>query len=246
MFRKLLIRAGLIRTTLALTCLSILASVGLTYLITQYLYEGSSRTAILIAILVPGILAPVFSYSLLRLLFQLVATEERLQQLSIKDDLTQVYNRRHFIEHAELQWERAIRYSEEFAIIIFDLDNFKAVNDIYGHLAGDQVLREVSLLCEKEARVTDMFARYGGDEFVYLIPNSASIDVQEFMKRVQARLSEEAIKIGQDEIRITVSMGARRFDDEDPKFEAILSQADQALYEAKRVGGNASRVSGLA
>lgn len=246
MIRNLLRRAGLIKTTLALTGSSILASVGLTYVITQYLDGDSSPTAILIAILVPAIIAPLFSYSLLRLLFQLDAAEGRLRQLSIKDDLTQVYNRRHFIEHAQVQWERAIRYGEEFAIIIFDIDDFKTVNDTYGHLAGDQVLREVSRVCEKEARATDMFARYGGDEFVYLIPNSSAIDVQEFMKRVQARLFEQGIKIGQDEIRITVSMGARRFDDEDPGFEAVLSKADQALYAAKRIGGDAARVSGLA
>lgn len=243
MFRKLLRRTGLIKTTVALTGLSILASVGITYLITQLLDGGSSPTAILIAILVPAIIAPLFSYTLLRLLFQLDATEERLRQLSIKDDLTQVYNRRHFIEHANVQWERAIRYGEEFAIIIFDIDNFKTINDTYGHLAGDQVLRELSRVCENEARATDMFARYGGDEFVYLIPNSAAIDVQEFMKRVQSCLSEQAIKIGQDHIRITVSMGARRFDDEDPDFEAILSGADQALYAAKELGGNAARIS---
>jgi diguanylate cyclase (GGDEF)-like protein len=246
MIRKLLQRAGLIRTTLALTGLSILASVGITYLVTRYLDGSSSPTAILIAILVPAIIAPLFSYTLLRLLFQLDATEERLRQLSIEDDLTQAYNRRHFIEHARVQWERAIRYGEEFAIIIFDIDNFKTVNDAYGHLAGDQVLREVSRVCEKEARATDMFARYGGDEFVYLIPNSAAIGVQEFMKRVQQRLSEQAIKIGQDQIRITVSMGARRFNDEDPDFEAVLSGADQALYAAKRIGGDAARVSGVA
>jgi diguanylate cyclase (GGDEF)-like protein len=245
MIRKLLQRAGLIRTTLALTGLSILASVGITYLVTRYLDGSSSPTAILIAILVPAIIAPLFSYTLLRLLFQLDATEERLRQLSIEDDLTQAYNRRHFIEHARVQWERAIRYGEEFAIIIFDIDNFKTVNDAYGHLAGDQVLREVSRVCEKEARATDMFARYGGDEFVYLIPNSAAIGVQEFMKRVQQRLSEQAIKIGQDQIRITVSMGARRFNDEDPDFEAVLSGADQALYAAKRIGGDAARVSGV-
>ena len=181
MIRKLLQRTGLVKTTVALTGLSILASVGITYLITQFLDGGSSSTAILIAILVPAIVAPLFSYTLLRLLFQLDAAEERLRQISIKDDLTQVYNRRHFIEHAKVQWERASRYGEEFAIIIFDIDNFKALNDTYGHLAGDQVLREVGQVCEKEARATDMFARYGGDEFVYLISNSAAIDVHQLM-----------------------------------------------------------------
>jgi diguanylate cyclase (GGDEF)-like protein len=243
MLRGLLKRAGLIRTTSAVTGLSILASVALTYLVTQYVDGGSSVTAMLIAILVPAVIAPLLSYALLRLLFQLDAAEERMRQLSIKDDLTQVYNRRHFIEHAKVEWERALRYGEEFAIIIFDIDDFKRINDIYGHLAGDEILREVSRVCEKEARASDMFARYGGDEFVYLIPNSGAIDIQELMKRVQQRLSENLMKIGEDEIRITVSMGARRFDDEVPDFEAILSQADQALYTAKRSGGNAVWVS---
>lgn len=243
MLRGLLQRAGLIRTTFAVTGLSILASVAITYLVTQYLDGGASPSAILIAILAPAIIAPLFSYALLRLLFQLDAAEERLRQLSIQDDLTQVYNRRHFIEHAKVEWERAMRYGEEFAIVIFDIDDFKRINDIYGHLAGDELLREVSRVCEKEARASDMFARYGGDEFVYLIPNSGAIDAQEFMKRVQKRLSEKVMKIGEDEIRITVSMGAGRFDDETPDFEAILSRADQALYTAKRSGGNAAWMS---
>lgn len=243
MLRGLLQRAGLIRTTSAVTGLSILASIALTYLVTQYLDGGSSATAILIAILVPAIIAPLLSYALLRLLFQLDAAEERMRELSTRDDLTQAYNRRHFIEHARVEWERALRYGEEFAIIIFDIDDFKRINDIYGHLAGDEVLREVSRVCEKEARASDMLARYGGDEFVYLIPNSEAIDIQAFMERVQKRLSENMLRISQDEIRITVSMGARRFDDEVANFEAILSQADQALYTAKRSGGNAVWVS---
>ena len=239
MLRGLLQRAGLIRTTSAVTGLSILASVALTYLVTQYVDGGSSVTAMLIAILVPAIIAPLLSCALLRLLFELDAAEERMRQLSIQDDLTQVYNRRHFIEHAKVEWERAMRYGEEFAMIIFDIDDFKRVNDIYGHPAGDEVLREVSRVCEKEARATDMFARYGGDEFVYLIPNSGEIDVREFMKRVQERLSEKVMRFGDDEFQITVSMGAGRFDDEVPDFEAILNQADRALYTAKRSGGNA-------
>jgi diguanylate cyclase (GGDEF)-like protein len=243
MLRGLLQKAGLMRTTSAVTGLSILASIVITYLFTQYLDGGASATAILIAILVPAIVAPLFSFTLLRILFQLDAAEERLRQLSIQDDLTQVYNRRHFIEHARTAWERALRYGEEFAIIIFDIDDFKRVNDIYGHPAGDQVLREVSRVCEREARATEMLARYGGDEFVYLITDSATIDIQAFMQRLQKRLSEKVMKIGEDEIRITVSMGARRFDDEVPNFETILNQADQALYTAKRSGGNAAWMS---
>jgi diguanylate cyclase (GGDEF)-like protein len=152
---------------------------------------------------------------------------------------------RHFIEHTQVEWERALRYGEEFAIIIFDIDEFKRINDSHGHLAGDQVLREVSRVCEKEARATDMLARYGGDEFVYLIPNSGAIEIHEFMKRVQKRLCENVIKIREDEIRITVSMGAGRFDGEVPNFESILNQADQALYIAKRSGDNAAWVSGV-
>jgi diguanylate cyclase (GGDEF)-like protein len=154
-----------------------------------------------------------------------------------------VYNRRHFIEHARTAWERALRYGEEFAIVIFDIDDFKRINDIYGHLAGDQVLQEVSRVCETGARATEMFARYGGDEFVYLIPDSATIDIEAFMQRIQKRLSEKVMKIREDEIRITVSMGAGRFDDEVPSFETILNQADQALYTAKRSGGNAAWMS---
>jgi diguanylate cyclase (GGDEF)-like protein len=238
MLRTTLRKLGLIRTTWLLTVASIGISVGLTYAIMDFTSEEPSGIGLFIAVLAPGIMAPVFSYFTLRLVFHLEAAEEKLRHLSTTDDLTQVYNRRHFIQIAKTEWARARRYGEEFAIVIFDLDEFKRINDTYGHVVGDQVLRTVGEVCMREVRSTDTFARFGGDEFVFLIPKSAEIDLEAFIERVRIRLAQTRIPHQQGDIRFTVSIGAKRFDQHMLEFDTILMKADEALYRAKRNGGN--------
>jgi predicted signal transduction protein with EAL and GGDEF domain len=161
MFRVLLRRYGIVMVTLGLTVLSVLLSVGITWIVNQLMGGGSLGEGLFIAILAPLIIAPIMSFQMLGLLDRLDAAEQQLQLLSHTDELAQTQNRRYFMQYAEQEFKRAQRSNERFSVAIVDLDNFKQINDGSGHLVGDQVLREVSRIFREHLRDADVFARYG-------------------------------------------------------------------------------------
>ena len=173
--RKLIRQYGTVKATIGLTILAILASMVITGVTTTILEGGLTTTGLFISILAPAIIAPLLGSFFIRLLVQLDAAEERLYTLSIIDDLTQAYNRRHFIETAQAELARVKRYGEVFSIAVIDVDDLKKINDAYGHLAGDQLLRTISSVSKVSIRDTDTFARYGGDEFLVILPESNDI-----------------------------------------------------------------------
>jgi diguanylate cyclase (GGDEF)-like protein len=238
MVRNLLRRYGTIKIIIGLTILSILASVAITVLITSIMESGPSTTDLFISIVAPAVIAPLFSSSFLRLLFQLDSAEDKLYTLSIVDDLTQAYNRRHFIEAAEAELARVKRYGDVFSIAVIDVDDLKKINDTYGHLAGDQVLKTISSVSKLNIRDTDTFARYGGDEFILLLPSTDKTKAESCAERLRKLLAETIIKFDQKEIQFKVSVGIKSFEDDFSDLEGLLILADQALYAAKRDGKN--------
>ncbi|MEW5831011.1 MAG: GGDEF domain-containing protein [Chloroflexota bacterium] len=193
----------------------------------------------MLATLVPAIVAPIFSSITLRLTIQLYLAKDKLQRLSTIDDLTQARNRRYFIEMAARAIESAKRYGTPFALIILDVDDFKAINDIYGHVAGDKVLAAIAGVCMMGIRSSDIFARYGGDEFVFLIQlNNPMEDVSKFSERIRAELSQARVFYDQEDIQFTVSMGIGMIGRDAPDVEGLLAQVDALLLRAKREGKN--------
>jgi diguanylate cyclase (GGDEF)-like protein len=236
--RKLLIRLGLLKATLALTCLSILISVLLAGAISSLTGRKPSQVSIWIAIIVPAIIAPIYSLPFLRVLIRLDGAEHRLQELTRRDGLTGLYNRAHFIELAEREMERTLRYGEPFSIAILDIDEFKQVNDSYGHLTGDKVLQALGQVLLGNMRQTDIVARYGGDEFVALLPNTREKNVQDCVERIRKTLAGTPVVCEGGVIRITVSAGTATYSNRYTELDLILQQADNALCEAKRLGKN--------
>lgn len=235
--RSLLRRFGAARTTIAVTLLAIALSIIITVAIV-FLTDGHiSLTAILISIAAPAIIAPVFEYRSLSLLDQLDKTEQQLRILSITDDLTGVYNRRHFFELANNEVARIQRYGGTCSIAILDFDNFKTVNDTYGHIAGDRALIQVSKVCMESIRENDVFGRYGGDEFVFLFPETDQIQARECLERVMDRIADIVIRAEVD-IQPKVSIGLYSFSPKMNTLDSILQNADIALYKAKQTGGN--------
>jgi len=238
MSRKLLQKLGLFWSTITMTLLATGASLMMTYFIAWSMGTAPTATGLVIGIVIPILIGLVFGFSTLNLVFHLYEVEDKLFELSTQDALTGVYNRRHFIQLAEREWERAKRYQEPFAIVLFDLDDFKDVNDTYGHLAGDQAMRVVSEICLSEARAVDTFARYGGDEYVYLVPNSTQVDLSAFLERVRIRLMNTPVRHDGQDISVSVSIGAAEYRPWMGEFDDLLMAADRALYQAKRDGGN--------
>jgi len=160
---------------------------------------------------------------------------KKSQHLSITDGLTGVFNHRYFQEQLETELSRAQRYDLNFSLMIVDLDNFKDINDTYGHLIGDEVLRKVSFFIKKTVRETDSVARYGGDEFVILLPETPKKGAMIVGERIRKGISE--IKVS-GSVSVNVSLGLAGYPDDAVYSEDLVKKADKALYRAKEGGRN--------
>ena len=169
----------------------------------------------------------------------LEAINIQLKKLSITDHLTNLYNRRHFFDLAPIEFERARRYEHDLAVILFDIDNFKRVNDTYGHFVGDQVLVSVSGLCQKTSRQHDILARFGGEEFIILLPETGLQRAISTAERLREMIAQTPIDTESGSISITTSFGVVALSAKDDlEFKQLLVRVDEALYHAKETGRN--------
>jgi len=236
--RMLLRRYGTLKVISAITIIASITSALITtgiMLLTDGIISG---TGLFISIIIPALLAPLFEYRALSILLQLDLAEEKLKITSTTDELTGAYNRRYFFVTANQELARAERYGGMFSIAILDIDHFKGINDTFGHLAGDQVLREISDTCGKNIRLPDIFARYGGDEFIFLFPETDKEKARECLKRIHASISKSPVRYEKLEIKIYVSIGLAEFSRETQLIDYWLKEADMALYRAKHEGRN--------
>ncbi len=163
--------------------------------------------------------------------------EERMQDLATTDSLTGAFNRLRIMDSGDEEVTRALRYDRSLAVLMIDIDYFKYINDTYGHLVGDDVLKQLTRRCFHILRDTDIFGRYGGDEFVAILPESEAEKAFQVAERLRTEVEELKIQTGSSEIQFTISIGLTQLRDEE-KFEETLNRADQALYHAKRSGRN--------
>lgn len=159
------------------------------------------------------------------------------QKLAVTDLLTDVYNRRGFFELGERETQRALRYKRPLSVIMYDLDHFKAVNDTYGHAAGDLVLKETAHRCRGALRKVDVVGRVGGEEFAVLLPDTSLDRAARVAERLRLLFSQP-IQSPAVELVVTASLGAAEFTPGDASLEDLLRAADRALYQAKESGRN--------
>ncbi len=162
--------------------------------------------------------------------------QEYFEEMSIRDGLTKLYNHRHFYTRLEEEFSRAERYSQPLSLIFFDIDDFKRINDTYGHSQGDEVLKQIGILIRKLARESDIAARYGGEEFAVILPNTSSAGALDLASRLRTTIREHKFT-GMNEDHVTVSVGVSTFVDENmASFDRLVHLADAAMYKAKRQG----------
>jgi diguanylate cyclase (GGDEF)-like protein len=163
----------------------------------------------------------------------------RLSELSMTDPLTGLYNRRYLMERFHEEIERAKRYQYPISCVIVDIDDFKLINDTYGHLKGDQLLQQLAIIMKNSNRVVDILSRYGGEEFIMILPQTNLGGAETVSERYRQLVAGFQILPGEPDLRITVSMGASAYSTSKiGTKEELLRQADEALYEAKRLGKN--------
>ncbi|MBI4690082.1 MAG: diguanylate cyclase [Nitrospirae bacterium] len=170
----------------------------------------------------------------------LIAEKIRLfqeaQRLAITDDLTGLYNVRYFYDILNKEIARAKRYNTPFSLMLFDIDDFKVVNDTYGHQAGDDILRTLASILKGISRQTDVAARYGGEEFIVILPSTTKQEALNLSERIREKVERHNHYIEGETVRISVSGGIATFPEDAGDSKSLLYAADMAMYEAKAMG----------
>jgi two-component system cell cycle response regulator len=180
---------------------------------------------------------------------ELFRVNQKLEQMAITDGLTGCYNRRYLMQQLEHEVLLNMRYRIPFSIFLFDIDHFKQINDRYGHLVGDEVIRSTADIVRMKLRRTDILARYGGEEFTVYLPHTNREQAEALAGRMMNAINENIVMAGPDQAHVTISMGIVSEDSEelafdDPKqyLRELFARADAALYKAKNEGRNRMEV----
>ena len=166
------------------------------------------------------------------------AYHEEIYRLTTIDGLTQIYNKRYFLETLEREIARSQRYRRSLSLVMFDIDHFKKINDSYGHLAGDYVLKHLASTVKTKIRREALFARYGGEEFAIVLPEIDGGNSKAFAEKIRQLVEKQDFRFENTRIQVTISMGVGAIDDEHNDAATLIKQADDFLYAAKSAGRN--------
>jgi two-component system, cell cycle response regulator len=163
---------------------------------------------------------------------------EEIYRLTVIDPLTNLHNRRFMTEALEREFSRAQRHKRPLSLVMFDIDRFKQVNDVHGHLAGDFVLRDLAALVNQVIRKDELFCRYGGEEFCIILPETNQTEAVEAAERYRRVVEQHTFMYQEQRLPVTISLGVSAFDSSMTSIEALIDSADTKLYEAKKLGRN--------
>jgi diguanylate cyclase (GGDEF)-like protein/PAS domain S-box-containing protein len=174
----------------------------------------------------------------LRVENEVKALNDLLRNQAIRDPLTGLFNRRYLEETLERELEMAQRQGYEVSLIMGDIDHFKAINDTFGHQAGDEVLRRFSELIQLSSRASDVCCRYGGEEFLLVLPNVSEEIAAQRAEEIRLAIAQTPIRVGTTDIRVTLSFGVATYPAHGDSAEILVAAVDAALYMAKSSGRN--------
>ena len=170
---------------------------------------------------------------------ELERTQEHLRIEATTDSLSSLYNRRYILGVADRLFDSAVRYGHNLSTIMIDIDDFKKINDTYGHAMGDEVIVRCAKILKKNVRGADILARYGGEEFLILIPNTPNDEVLDLANRIRKNIEKEKVSYRNEEpLGFTMSLGITHLQENDLNIEQLIDRADRALYISKSKGKN--------
>jgi diguanylate cyclase (GGDEF)-like protein len=237
------LRIGVVKSTLLAGAVSCLCSVAASWLLLTVARAPSETRSITlpIAFIVPWLIAPPIVWFVTNLLHEIEDARAALQAIAIRDGLTRIFNRSHFMDMARIEVAKSVRHAAPLSLLILDADDFKRVNDQYGHQTGDVVLQTLARTCADNLREHDILARYGGEEFVVLLPATEGASARRVAEKLRAAI--EAAQITTESpphvrLVVTVSIGMSSLGDSEHDLKAMFARADAALYQSKREGKN--------
>jgi diguanylate cyclase (GGDEF)-like protein len=192
----------------------------------------NTMTIVLFGIITTLLLLGLIYFFMARLIKKLDEARQTIEKIAITDELTTLFNRRHILSRFQEEFEKFRRRHEKVSCIMADIDNFKSINDSYGHQTGDQVLMFISALMRNTVRAYDIPGRYGGDEFLIILPDTDLEDARNLAERIRTRAGEEPINT----VTVTLSLGVVCVQESDQSVDDIIRRADENLYTAKKNG----------
>jgi len=166
---------------------------------------------------------------------------DNIRKLSLIDGLTQLYQRRYFLVCLEEELQRAKTYKRYFAVLMLDIDDFKQYNDRYGHLIGDFILREIGVIIHDTMRQNDLAGRYGGEEFIFFLPNTGQKGAASMANRLLSKIAAHTFRAYGLNLNVTVSIGTAIYPEHAGTMDGLIRYADKQLYRAKADGKNCVR-----
>lgn len=234
-------------TVISITIISVLSSFFITLMLLK-LFEDSLFIddkiyyfIIFLAVINPLIIAPFASYKLVSLYFSINKLNKKLHYVNRYDHLTNIFNRNYFFELAKKEFELFKIQNSSISIFLIDYDYFKRVNDTYGHNFGDKLLKKVTKTINDNIRDSDIFARFGGEEFILLCKKTNKKAAKEIAHKIVSKVNEEEVIIEGKKVKMSVSIGFVSLEDGDNKnldLEEFIKLADEGLYLAKNNGRN--------
>jgi diguanylate cyclase len=239
--RRHVLRQGPMRMTLAAAAaagvLAALSSQG-----GLWLAGASSNLLLAVGLLIgAAVLVAAVVWPLMRMLRDLETARVQLDVLATRDELTGIYNRRQFLVLADREWARCRRYDMGAAMVMLDVDHFKRINDLHGHLAGDLMLREIARAAAETLRHADFLGRFGGEEFIVFLPHTDTLGALDVAERIRERVAAIKLEWRGQQIKTTVSLGVATLSVAHDTVGALIADADRALYTAKDAGRNCVR-----
>jgi diguanylate cyclase (GGDEF)-like protein len=209
---------------------------------TAWLFQlNQPAWAALAAGLSAALVAPWLGVAVLQLWLGFRRPAATAPAAATRDPLTGIFNRQHFIELAEREFARCRRYHTAAAMLLIDGDHFRRINDLHGHRCGDAVLRQITRVAMGSLRAPDLLARFGGEELIVLLPHTDPLGALDVADRIRERVSELRLRWQGQHVPVTVSVGVAALDASHASLDALIHDADRALFAAKEAGRNCVR-----
>lgn len=240
---RVILKLGRLPFTILVTIFSVISSVTITFIIDGIMNRPIPLSGLIASISAPLLLAPLFTWVILGLLFRIHHMQEEMRELATYDQLTGVYSRRAFLEISNQYFEVAKREQKQIAVLFIDIDYFKKINDGYGHAIGDVVLRTVAEEISNTIRKSDILGRYGGEEFIISILNAGEEDALIVAEKIRNIVHGKIIVIGDHSIFASISIGISISRREVPtSLDDLIHEADKAMYVSKNSGRNRTTI----